>query len=230
MQRVLGLMGEGTISNLSISYKAQGEEIARITYDFEATGGKQSHVAAIITDESRGSNNGFNDTNENIKEYSDAGLFDAYMGMAGGGLQVVGGVILGIGSEGIAAPIAIALIIDGVDRVVLNYERAREYKKGNKAKADAMPANTGALIGKQIDKARGVSQNGIGVYQTGFGLGNDMFSFVAGGGSGGVYGSFSAVEKATKFTKGVAGASHVANIYGFYSIANTYTSIAPAKK
>ena len=119
---------------------------------------------------------------------------------------------------------------NGKPKLKTNKGEVREYNKGNKAKADAMPANTGALIGKQIDKARGVSQNGIGMYQTGFGLGNDMFSFVAGGGSGGVYGSFSVVEKATKFTKGVAGASHVANIYGFYSIANTYTSIAPTKK
>ena len=188
MQKVLGLMGEGTISNLSISYKAQGEEVARITYDFEATGGKQSRVAAIITDERRGEfdNSPFYPRIEEGVGISKSGTLDAVMGIATGGLQIVGGVALAIGTEGLATPLAVALIYDGAIRIGLNSTRLYQYTvQRDKAKADAFPTNTGALIGKEIDKARGVPQNATGSFQIGFGLGNDMFSFVAGGGNAG---------------------------------------------
>lgn len=163
-------------------------------------------------------------TIENTKEgsqgegYNTSGIISASMGIAGGVIEVIGGV----GGEAFTGGLSTALIIDGVYRIGSNSARLGMYLYKENKIGDALPSNGGALVGSIIDGMNGGKFGQVGSWQIGLGAANDMASFLVTGGNGQAYASF--LELSNFSGSGTL-------FYGGAIVSNWYTIISyiPAK-
>ena len=113
------------------------------------------------------------------------GAVNAIVGLIGGVAEMAVGGAAEYFSAGTSSTASVSLMVDGFARTVANAQRLFMYCNGNAQTANAYPTSIGAIAGKSIDMAFGVSFCNVGFGQAIGGWGNDLTSFVVMGGNGG---------------------------------------------
>ena len=115
--------------------------------------------------------------------FGGGGIANATLGVLGGIAEVVLAGGADILSDFFATSSIEPIVADGLVRITSNGARLISYISGNNKRGNAIPGNTGAWFGKGIDMVSGKSFYDYGYGQAFGGATNDIFSFIATGGT-----------------------------------------------